>query len=72
MYNEFKEDPEIKTRELKKRVFEAFGIKDTEKLIKSEEEIMQEQQEELAAQEELQAMLAGGGGLLPGMGGGIY
>ena len=72
LYNEFKEDPEIKTRELKKRVFEAFGIKDTEKLIKSEEEIMQEQQEELAAQEELQAMLAGGGGLLPGMGGGIY
>lgn len=72
LYNEFKEDPEIKTRELKKRVFEAFGIKDTEKLIKSEEEIMQEQQEELAAQGELQAMLAGGGGLLPGMGGGIY
>ena len=72
LYNEFKEDPEIKTRELKKRVFEAFGIKDTEKLIKSEEEIMQEQQEELAAQGELQAMLAGGGGLLPGMGGGMY
>ncbi len=72
LYNEFKEDPEIKTLELKKRVFEAFGIKDTEKLIKSEEEIMQEQQEELAAQEELQAMLAGGGGLLPGMGGGMY
>ena len=72
LYNEFKEDPEIKTLELKKRVFEAFGIKDTEKLIKSEEEIMQEQQEELAAQGELQAMLAGGGGLLPGMGGGMY
>lgn len=72
LYNEFKEDPEIRTRELKKRVFEAFGIKDTEKLIKSEEEIIQEQQEEMAAQGELQAMLAESGGLLPGMGSGVY
>ena len=63
LYNEFKEDPEIRTRELKKRVFEAFGIKDTEKLIKSEEEIQQElaEEQELAAQEELEAMLMGGG-----------
>lgn len=71
LYEEFKEDPEIKTRELKKRVFEAFGIKDTEKILKSEEEMQEElaQQEELAPQEELQAMLAeGGGGQIPGSG----
>lgn len=65
LYDKFAQDPEIKTRELKKRVLDSFGIKDTENLLKSEQEIMQEQQEALI---EAQAMQGGGeiGTVVPG------
>jgi len=77
LYEIFRDDPEVKTRELKKRVFDAFGIKDTEKLLKSEEEIAQEEQEQLLEeQRQMQEMLGGGmaaggvpGGIPGGMGG---
>jgi hypothetical protein len=57
LYEMFRDDPEIKARELKKRVFDAFGIKDSENLLKSEQEIMQEQQEAV-----MQAQVMQGGG----------
>ncbi|HWR56019.1 MAG TPA: hypothetical protein VN462_05900, partial [Negativicutes bacterium] len=67
LYEVFAEDPEIKGRELKKRIFEAFDIKDVDKILKTEEEMLQEQQE--AEQEMLQGILGGGavpGGVVPG------
>lgn len=77
LYDKFKEDPEVKTRELKKRVLEAFNIKDTENLLKTDEEIMQEQQEMLMQQ--LQQMQSiPDGSIMPGaseeylQGGGVY
>lgn len=39
LYDKFRDDPEIKSRELKKKVFEAFGMKDFEKLLKTDEEM---------------------------------
>lgn len=43
LYDRFRDDPEIKTRELKKRILEAYNIKDTENLLKTEEEMAKEQ-----------------------------
>ncbi len=68
LYDKFRDDPEIKARELKKKVFEAFGMKDSEKLFKTEEEMMQEQQEAMG--QELGPM--GNLGALMGQGGGVY
>ena len=45
LYDRFREDPEIRSIELKKRVFEAFGIKDTANILKTQDEIEAEQQE---------------------------
>ncbi len=45
LYSLMKNDPGVRQYELKKRVFEAYGIKDIEKLLKSENEIEQEQAE---------------------------
>lgn len=69
LYEVFREDPEVKTRELKKRVFDAFGIKDTEKLLKTEEEMMQEEQEQMLEEQQMQELL--GGGVDPNMAGGM-
>ena len=58
MYDRFKDDPEIKARELKKRILEAYNIKDTENLLKTEEEMAQEQQQLI-----MQELQQGGGGM---------
>lgn len=72
LYREFREDPEIKTRELKKRVIEAFGIKDSDKILKSEEELQQEiAEQEQAALAEEEAAAAQINGQVPGMGYGM-
>lgn len=76
LHREFKDDPEIKTRELKKRIIEAYGIKDTESILKTEEEMAQEQQEAVMMLQQQQMLqqtpqagnpnanpLAGGGGV---------
>ncbi len=57
LFEKFGQDPEIKTRELKKRLLEAFGIKDTENILKPEQQVQQEQAE-MAAPEDM--ALAGG------------
>jgi len=42
-----KDEPDVRQYELKKRVFDAYGVKDVEKLLKSEEEVQQEQLEQM-------------------------
>ncbi len=78
MFEKFSQDPEIKIRELKKRLLEAFGIKDTENILKPEQQVQQEQAEMVAPDDvamagggpaaNIQQMLAGlgqGGGGMP-------
>lgn len=45
LYTLMKDEPDVKQYELKKRLFDAYGIKDVESILKSEEEVMQEQPE---------------------------
>ncbi|MBT9169575.1 MAG: hypothetical protein DDT19_02937 [Syntrophomonadaceae bacterium] len=60
LFAKFHQDPEIKTRELKKRVLEAFGIKDVENLLKSEAELAQELQGAAGGAAGLEQILAQG------------
>jgi hypothetical protein len=47
LYSLMKDEPDVRQYELKKRVFDAYGVKDIEKLLKSEEEVQQEQLEQM-------------------------
>jgi len=47
LYSLMKDEPDVRQYELKKRVFDAYGVKDVEKLLKSEEEVQQEQLEQM-------------------------
>jgi hypothetical protein len=50
LYSLMKDEPDVRQYELKKRVFDAYGMKDIEKLLKSEEEVQQEQLEQMQQQ----------------------
>ena len=61
LYSLMKDEPDVRQYELKRRVFDAYGIKDVEKLLKSEEEVQQEQMQQM--QQEM--MGTPGGEMLP-------
>ena len=61
LYSLMKDEPDVRQYELKKRVFDAYGVKDVEKLLKSEEEVEQEQMQQM--QQEM--MGTPGGEMLP-------
>lgn len=50
LYSLMKDEPDVRQYELKKRVFDAYGVKDVEKLLKSEGEVEQEQAELMQGQ----------------------
>jgi hypothetical protein len=63
LHEQFKDDPYVKPLELKKKVFQAYGVKDIDKILKTQEEIDQEEQQAIAQQQAmLQQQLMGGGG----------